>query len=158
MDAMFDSARPWSLDSMSPDARQRLLHCAAQLERAAAAGAALPQPLRGKRLALLTDDHASAAARAFMQAATELGAHVSPVRASGSEAAPGRMAALLGRLYDAIECQGLPAADVRRLGREAGVPVFDGIGQASHPLYRLGEPQQRQPLRLLQALLSVMLA
>jgi ornithine carbamoyltransferase len=170
MNAMLTSLYPWSPDSLSREGLLSLLNSASQLERAAEAGTALPQPLRGKRLALLTDDHASPSALAFVRAATEMGAHVAHVRASGAEDGPRRTAALLGKLYDAIECQGLPEAEVRRLGRDAGVPVFDGIGQPGHPLHALAgtltleaatanpDLQARQRLRLLQALLSATLA
>lgn len=140
------STSPWSPDT--------LLHAAGQLSRAAAEGA-LPRPLRGKRLALLSDDHASPAATAFVRAATELGAHVALVRAA-TASGPRGVAALLGQLYDAIECQGLADAELRELVRDAGVPVFNGIGNAAHPLYALAAPQEHH--RMLQALLCKVLA
>lgn len=140
-----------TLSHWTPDA---LRHAAGQLSRAAAEGA-LPQPLRGKRLALLSDDHASPAATAFVRAASELGAHVALVRA-GAASGPRGVAALLGQLYDAIECQGLSDAQLRELVREAGVPVFNGIGNAAHPLFAQAGPQDHH--RMLQALLCKALA
>lgn len=159
MNAMLTSPHLWSPDPPTREGMLSLLSSAGQLERAAQAGHALPQLLRGKRLALLADDHASPAAMVFTQAATELGAHVAHLRASNAAGAPQRTAALLGRLYDAIECQGLSEAEVRRLGREAGVPVFDGIGNDAHWLNRVVDTQPDcPPLRLLQALLAATLA
>lgn len=117
--------------------------------------AALPQPLRGKRLALLSDDHGSPAAAAFVRAATELGAHVALVRAT-SASGPRGVAALLGQLYDGIECQGLAEAELRELARDAGVPVFDGIGSAAHPLFAQAGPQDHH--LMLQAILCKALA
>jgi hypothetical protein len=38
-----------------------------------------------------------------------------------------RMAAWLGRLYDAVECLGLPAETVAQIRHDASIPVFDGI-------------------------------
>lgn len=137
---------PWSLDALSADRRAALFNSADQLERAAASADGLPQLLRGKRLALLSDDHASPAAAAFLQAATELGAHVALVRAGGiADGRDRNRAVLLGQLYDAIECQGLPDAELRRLGREAGVPVFGDIGGAGAALERLAVQMPAPP-------------
>lgn len=144
-------AMPSITSHWSPDTLQ---HAAGQLSRAAAEGA-LPQPLRGKRLALLSDDHTSPAATVFVRAATELGAHVALVRAA-SASGPRGVAALLGQLYDAIECQGLDEADLQELAREAGVPVFNGIGSAAHPLFAQAGPQDHH--RMLQAILCKALA
>lgn len=44
---------------------------------------------------------------------------------------------MLGRLYDGVECQGLAPALVEAVGREAGVPVYDGLASAAHPTARL---------------------
>jgi ornithine carbamoyltransferase len=46
---------------------------------------------------------------------------------------------MLGRLYDAVECQGLPADLVRQVGDEAGVPVYDGVASKRHPTASLAE-------------------
>ena len=48
-------------------------------------------------------------------------------------------ARMLGRLYDAVECQGMASALVQQVGDEAGVPVFDGIATHDHPTARLAE-------------------
>jgi hypothetical protein len=100
---------PWSPAAIGHDDGLALIAGAERLKRAAASPAGLPPLLRGKQLALLSDDPDSPAAQAFVQAATALGGHVTLVRASG----PGDrhvpdLAALLGQLYDAIECQGRP--------------------------------------------------
>ncbi|RZL40023.1 MAG: ornithine carbamoyltransferase [Rubrivivax sp.] len=137
-----------------------LIAGAERLRRAAASATGLPLLLRGRRFALLSDNHDSPAAAAFVRAATELGGHVARVRASGpGDRPPHDLAALLGQLYDAIECQGLPKADLLELGRHAGVPVFDGIGDAAHPLHRLadtmtGDDAAVNRHRLLQSLLT----
>lgn len=148
LNAMLPTTYPWSLETLGRDGLLALLASADQLSQAASGGAPLPQLLRGKKLALLSDDHAGPDAAAFLRAATELGAHVARVRA-GSE--PGRRdprdtAALLGQLYDGIECQGLPEAELRQLGRDAGVPVFDGIGSACHPLHVIADLMTQQDL------------
>jgi ornithine carbamoyltransferase len=141
------TARYWPPDALSRDALLALTASAGRLSRAAADGTGLPQLLRGKRLALLSDDHSNPAAAAFRRAATELGAHVAFVRNGGpQESGPRSRAALLGQLYDAIECQGLSEAELRQLSREAGVPVFDGIGSPDHPLYAVADQMTQQEL------------
>lgn len=140
---MLKQPYPWSLDSLNREGLLALVGSAGRLTRAAAGGAVLPQLLRGKKLALLSDDHASPGAAAFLRAATELGAHVARVRAGNPGEAgrrdPRDTAALLGQLYDAIECQGLPEAELNQLGRDAGVPVFDGIGHPAHALHLVAD-------------------
>ena len=46
---------------------------------------------------------------------------------------------ILTRLYDAIECQGMDAAQVDKLASAAGVPVFDHLASAEHPIARLAD-------------------
>lgn len=147
---------PWSPGAIDRDDGLALIASAERLKLAAASAEGLPPLLRGKRLALLSDDPDTPAGQAFVQAATALGGHVTQLRASGL--GERGTAALLGQLYDAIECQGVPEHDMRRLGRDAGVPVFDSVGRPGHPLYRLADAQDaaaRQ--RLLQALLMATL-
>ena len=114
-----------------------LLMQAQALQRAAVAGQERPAPLRGKNIGLLCDTVESSAAARFRHAATELGAQVAHVRPSlSAESTPNEVrhtARILGRLYDALECQGMPASVVKQLGEEAGVPVYDGLGSAGHP-------------------------
>lgn len=98
--------------------------------------AALPL-LAGKQLALLSPDGQDDAALEFIAAAKALGAHVSFVKAGLDDASPDTQvdttARFLGQLYDAVECQHLPASLVRRLARSAGIPVFAGLATPAHP-------------------------
>ncbi|MCE4557090.1 ornithine carbamoyltransferase [Pelomonas cellulosilytica] len=148
---------PWSPDALGRDGLRALTSRAEGLSRAAADGGALPQLLRGKRLALLSDAPDSPDATAFLQAANELGAHVALVRA-GSAAGPRNRAKLLGQLYDGIECQGLTETELGQLERDAGVPVFDGIGNPGHPIYAVDGLRACPPRHVLQALLCTALA
>jgi ornithine carbamoyltransferase len=108
----------------------RLLRCAAEPRQTKAL-------LRGKKLALLCESEEGADAVLFRSVATDLGAHVSHVRADLAHlSAPDELqhtARMLGRLYDAIECQGLSRALVEFVDREAGVPVYDGLASSRHP-------------------------
>lgn len=117
--------------SLSRDRLLALIAKARQLQLAAATPQGLPQLLRGKNIALLSRDHAQPSARAFEQAATSLGAKVARVPAASVE--PGHPVGLLGRLYDAIECQDLSEAQLELLARSSVGTLFDGIGRPQHP-------------------------
>jgi ornithine carbamoyltransferase len=129
---------------LSPHAVAALLAEAQLLQRAAQAGA-VRTLLRGKNLGLLcaagVADNDDAAL--FRRAATELGARVAYIRPSLSErsALPEFQAAarMLGRLYDAVECQCMPKDLVQRLRLHVDVPVFDGLASPSHPIAHVAE-------------------
>jgi ornithine carbamoyltransferase len=105
-----------------------LLDQARSLQRAAVSGRVQPL-LRGKNLGLLCADDTQAQALLFRQAASELGAHVAHIGMSLSEHSAAQdvthTARMLGRLYDAVECQGLGSAMVRQMADEAGIAVYD---------------------------------
>jgi len=120
---------------MSPRELDALLASARTLKQAAETG--LVQPLlRGKNLGLLSEMQDSVDATMFQRAATELGAHVAQIRPSLSSLSTPQdvrhTARMLGRLYDAVECQGLSTELVEQLDREAGVPVYDSLAGTVH--------------------------
>jgi ornithine carbamoyltransferase len=119
-----------------------LLTVAHSLQRNAQTGS-VQRGLRGKMLGLMCADGAEAAAVLFRSAAMELGAHVAPIRPSLSAASTAQevehTAFMLGRLYDAVECQGQPAALVQQLALHAGVAVYDGLACAGHSTAALAE-------------------
>jgi ornithine carbamoyltransferase len=116
--------------SLPPGDEKALLDQARSLQRAAVAGRVQPL-LRGKNLGLLCADDTQAQALLFRQAASELGAHVAHIGMSLSEHSATRdvthTARMLGRLYDAVECQGLSSALVWQMADEAGIAVYDGL-------------------------------
>ncbi len=115
---------------LPPGDDKALLDQARSLQRAATAGRAQPL-LRGKNLGLLCADDNQPQARLFRQAASELGAHVAHIGMSLSEHSAAQEVAhtarMLGRLYDAVECQGLTGALVRQMADVAGIAVYDGL-------------------------------
>lgn len=126
-------------------------------------GEAAHQPLRGKHFGLLGRDPGAPAALLFRAAAKGLGARVSQVAPLDADAVRtlGATAHLLGRLYDAVECQGLSALVVANLRTQAGIPVFGGVATPEHPSARLadaldGNAGERR-LLVLQAMLLVSL-
>jgi ornithine carbamoyltransferase len=128
---------------------QALMATARQLRQTAATGQARGL-LRGKNIGLLCERPDGPEAVRFQLAAAELGATVARILPSlaalESDQQVTDTARVLGRLYDALECQGLPAPLVQQLQRSAGVPVFGGLGELGHPIDALatawaaGEP------------------
>ena len=100
----------WSIDELSSDDVQTLLATARSLKQAQGRGV----PLKGKHMAVLGDRSAGTGSDVFTMAALGLGAqvtHIPPrtlrLTASGDMGDAGR---ILGRLYDAIECDGMGEA------------------------------------------------
>ena len=138
------SRRLWSPGPLSRREWLALLDGAAAVRQAALRNAAW-QALRGRRVALLCAPGAASAAAAFSGALAEAGASVTRLhseawRSSAGDKLP-EAARLLGRLYDAIDCNDLPQRMVAQIERHAGVPVFNGLAQPDHPLHLLAEFQ-----------------
>lgn len=162
---------PHRLPPASPSAgtAEALLASARLLQRAEP-GSDASSLLRGKKLGLVCASEDAADAILFRDAAVALGASVSHIRpdlfAPRGEPGAGllRTARVLGRLYDGIECQGLAPGLVRQLGRDAGVPAFDGLACTGHPTallaQRLAGPDSAARKRelILQAVLLLELA
>jgi len=93
--------------------------------------------LRGRRLGLMCASDLSEDARLFRRAAGELGAQVSHIPAILNGDSSFRLidatAQLLGQLYDAVECQDMDTALVRRLGVAASIPIYPGLACSGHP-------------------------
>lgn len=126
--------------SLPPGEEKALLEQARSLQRAFATGRLQPL-LRGKNLGLLCADDTQAQALLFRQAASELGAHVAHIGMSLSERSAAQevthTARMLGRLYDAVECQGLPTAMVQQMAEVAGIAVYDGLASDERLISRL---------------------
>ena len=116
-----------------PSEERRLLEQARTLQRAATAGR-VQLLLRGKHLGL------------------SLSPQTDPQELTHT-------ARVLGRLYDAVECQGLDSALVQRMARSAGITFYDGLASKDPRLARLTQlldPQHASPASprfALQALL-----
>lgn len=99
---------------------------------------ALPGLLKGANIALVCEE--SDGDSVFEHAATELGARVARIRASDAGLSdPADLQAtakVFGRLYDAVECQGLATCVVEQLEAHAGIVVYNGIGLPGHPVVR----------------------
>ena len=119
-----------------------LLAFARELQNASHAGMN-GRALRGKNLALLCDMVDTDGAGLFQRAAAGLGAQVAHLRPSLSSLSTPQAvqdtARVLGRLYDAVDCVGMPPDLVRQIGAAAGVPVFEAISSSRHPTARLAD-------------------
>ena len=71
------------------------------------------------------------------------GAHVTYLDPSGSQLGHKESiadtAAVLGRMFDAIEFRGNEQEDVEVLARHAGVPVYNGLTNEWHPTQMLAD-------------------
>jgi len=106
------------------------------------------QPLRGKNLALLMACPPGPESALLQAAAAQLGARVALVRYSHNAGAQARdieaLAGALGRLYDAIDCEALPAPVPQQIARCSGVPVTEGLGGTQHPVCAVAELMARE--------------
>ncbi len=144
MDSTQPPFDPVATENLSPRELATLVEDARALQRSAAAGAT-PPLLRGRRFGLLgaAGDAGKDDIALFERAAIELGAQVAHIGPYLTELSEPRevehTAHMLGRLYDAVVCQGMAPALVRRLSAEAGIPVYDGIASPSHPLAKAAD-------------------
>jgi len=99
--------------------------------------------LDGKEIALIFEKTSTRTRSAFEVAAYDQGAHVTYLDPSGSQLghkeSVADTAAVLGRMYDAIEFRGNAQADVEELAAHAGVPVYNGLTDEWHPTQMLAD-------------------
>jgi ornithine carbamoyltransferase len=99
--------------------------------------------LEGKEIALIFEKTSTRTRSAFEVAAFDQGAHVTYLDPSGSQLGHKESiadtAAVLGRMYDAIEFRGNTQDEVETLARHAGVPVYNGLTAEWHPTQMLAD-------------------
>ncbi len=99
--------------------------------------------LAGKNIALIFEKTSTRTRSAFEVGAYDQGAHVTYLDPSGSQLGHKESiadtAAVLGRMYDAIEYRGNAQADVEELATHAGVPVYNGLTDEWHPTQMLAD-------------------
>jgi ornithine carbamoyltransferase len=101
------------------------------------------QHLAGQEIALIFEKTSTRTRSAFEVGAYDQGAHVTYLDPSGSQLGHKESiadtAAVLGRMYDAIEFRGNRQADVEELAAHAGVPVYNGLTDEWHPTQMLAD-------------------
>src|SRR5579862_5200865 len=119
-----------------------LLDLSAALKTVKYAGTEVPR-LVGKEIALIFEKTSTRTRSAFEVGAYDQGAHVTYLDPSGSQLghkeSVADTAAVLGRMYDAIEFRGNSQADVEDLAEHAGVPVYNGLTNEWHPTQMLAD-------------------
>src|ERR1700733_14829795 len=119
-----------------------LLRLAESLKLAKYAGTENRQ-LAGREIALIFEKTSTRTRSAFEVASYDQGAHVTYLDPSGSQLGHKESiadtAAVLGRMYDAIEFRGSSQADVEELAAHAGVPVYNGLTNEWHPTQMLAD-------------------
>src|SRR4029450_10143798 len=119
-----------------------LLRLAEALKLAKYAGTEVKR-LDGKEIALIFEKTSTRTRSAFEVAAYDQGAHVTYLDPSGSQLGHKESiadtAAVLGRMYDAIEFRGNEQDDVEALAAHAGVPVYNGLTNEWHPNQMLAD-------------------
>ncbi len=126
----------------TPAELRYLLRLAEALKLAKYAGTERAR-LGGKEIALIFEKTSTRTRSAFEVAAYDQGAHVTYLDPSGSQLghkeSVADTAAVLGRMYDAIEFRGNHQADIEELAAHAGVPVYNGLTDEWHPTQMLAD-------------------
>ena len=119
-----------------------LLDLSKDLKRAKYAGTEVPK-LRGRNLCLIFEKTSTRTRCAFEVAAYDQGMGVTYLDPSGSQIGHKESirdtARVLGRMYDAIEYRGYAQKVVEELAKFAGVPVYNGLTDESHPTQMLAD-------------------
>lgn len=131
-----------SLDDLTAEEIRHLLKLAADLKAAKQAGHETPRLVR-KNIALIFEKDSTRTRTGFEVAAYDQGAHVTYFGPTGSHIGHKESmkdtARVLGRMYDAIEYRGFAQHQAELLAAHAGVPVYNGLTDESHPTQILAD-------------------
>jgi ornithine carbamoyltransferase len=121
---------------------QFLLDLSRDLKRAKYAGTEVPR-LRGKNVALIFEKTSTRTRCAFEVATHDQGGHVTYLDPASSQIghkeSAADTAAVLSRMFDAIEFRGKAQATVEELAEFGGVPVYNGLTDEWHPTQMLAD-------------------
>jgi ornithine carbamoyltransferase len=130
------------LADYTPGEIRHLLDLAHTVKREKRSGAK-PRHLTGKNICLIFEKTSTRTRCAFEVAAYDLHMGVTYLEPSGSQIGHKESikdtARVLGRMYDAIEYRGFEQSVVEDLAKHAGVPVYNGLTDASHPTQILAD-------------------
>lgn len=131
-----------TLDDLSPAEIRHLLTLAAELKAAKHAGTEQPR-LSRRNIALIFEKDSTRTRTGFEVAAYDQGAHVTYLGPAGSHIGHKESmkdtARVLGRMYDAIEYRGFGQKIAEVLAANAGVPVYNGLTDETHPTQTLAD-------------------
>jgi ornithine carbamoyltransferase len=130
------------ISDLTPQEIRSLLDLAHALKAEKHRGVA-ERRLVGKNICLIFEKTSTRTRCAFEVAASDLGMGVTYLDPSGSQIGHKESirdtARVLGRMYDAIEYRGFAQSIVEELARSAGVPVYNGLTDESHPTQILAD-------------------
>jgi ornithine carbamoyltransferase len=130
------------LSDLTPREIRSLLDLSRQV-KAAKKGGTVARRLDGKNICLIFEKTSTRTRCAFEVAAYDLGMGVTYLDPTGSQIGHKESikdtARVLGRMYDAIEYRGFAQSIVDDLAKYAGVPVYNGLTDASHPTQILAD-------------------
>ncbi len=99
--------------------------------------------LEGKNIVLIFEKTSTRTRCSFEVAAYDLGMHVTYLDPSGSQIGKKESiedtARVLGRMYDGIEYRGFGQSTVETIAEYAGVPVYNGLTDESHPTQMIAD-------------------
>lgn len=131
-----------TLRDYTPQEIEFLLKLSADLKAAKYAGTEQPC-LQGKNIALIFEKDSTRTRISFEVAAFDQGARVTYLGPTGNhmghKESTKDTARVLGRVYDAIEYRGFGQEIVNELAEYAGVPVYNGLTDDSHPTQILAD-------------------
>lgn len=126
----------------TPEEIEGMIDLAADLKAKKKAGIA-HDTLRGKNIALIFEKTSTRTRCSFEVAAHDLGMQVTYLDPSGSQIGKKESIAdtarVLGRMFDGIEYRGYGQEIVEELAKYAGVPVWNGLTNESHPTQILAD-------------------
>ena len=120
-----------------------LIDLSLQLKAEKKQGKSQKDYLAGKNIALIFEKTSTRTRCSFEVAAYDMGAAVTYLDPSGSQIGKKESIAdtarVLGRMYDGIEYRGFEQTKVEDLAKYAGVPVWNGLTNESHPTQMIAD-------------------
>ncbi len=127
----------------SPEEINGLVDLALKLKAEKKQGKSQKSYLEGKNIALIFEKTSTRTRCSFEVAAYDMGANVTYLDPSGSQIGKKESIAdtarVLGRMYDGIEYRGFEQTKVENLAKYAGVPVWNGLTNESHPTQMIAD-------------------
>ena len=127
----------------TPEEILGLVDLSLQLKAEKKQGKSQKSYLAGKNIALIFEKTSTRTRSSFEVAAYDMGASVTYLDPSGSQIGKKESIAdtarVLGRMYDGIEYRGFEQTKVEDLAKYAGVPVWNGLTNESHPTQMIAD-------------------
>ena len=127
----------------TPEEIEGLIDLSLKLKDEKKSGRSQASYLAGKNIALIFEKTSTRTRCSFEVAAHDMGASVTYLDPSGSQIGKKESIAdtarVLGRMYDGIEYRGFEQTKVEDLAKYAGVPVWNGLTNESHPTQMIAD-------------------